>query len=215
MNSCRNALFVGFKSNRSQSLSHIFSFYLFICISLLFFLFCSCSWKFFGNLMDAGLLSICGEESFGTGSDHIREKDGIWAVLAWLSILQFENQSTSSGRYVKHQSVVSASNQPWSHNHSILATVWTVVEIWVRYEFQCSYCHFCDLFHFTCLWCALYSLVTIQDIVHRHWTRFGRNFYCRYDYESVDSDGANKLMQSKPSIYLYPSRHRSAMSCVR
>jgi len=44
-------------------------------------------WKFFGNLMDAGKLSICGEESFGTGSDHIREKDGIWAVLAWLSIV--------------------------------------------------------------------------------------------------------------------------------
>ncbi|XP_066989333.1 phosphoglucomutase-1 [Macrobrachium rosenbergii] len=44
-------------------------------------------WKYFGNLMDAGRLSICGEESFGTGSDHIREKDGIWAVLAWLSIL--------------------------------------------------------------------------------------------------------------------------------
>jgi len=44
-------------------------------------------WKFFGNLMDAGRLSICGEESFGTGSSHIREKDGIWAVLCWLSIL--------------------------------------------------------------------------------------------------------------------------------
>lgn len=44
-------------------------------------------WKFFGNLMDAGLISICGEESFGTGSDHVREKDGIWAVLCWLSIL--------------------------------------------------------------------------------------------------------------------------------
>ena len=44
-------------------------------------------WKFFGNLMDAGQLSICGEESFGTGSDHIREKDGIWAALAWLTIL--------------------------------------------------------------------------------------------------------------------------------
>ncbi|KAI1290057.1 Phosphoglucomutase-1 [Halotydeus destructor] len=44
-------------------------------------------WKFFGNLMDAGKLSLCGEESFGTGSDHIREKDGCWAVLAWLSIL--------------------------------------------------------------------------------------------------------------------------------
>ncbi|VDI67770.1 phosphoglucomutase [Mytilus galloprovincialis] len=44
-------------------------------------------WKFFGNLMDAGRLSLCGEESFGTGSDHIREKDGLWAVLAWLSVL--------------------------------------------------------------------------------------------------------------------------------
>jgi len=51
-------------------------------------------WKFFGNLMDAGQLSICGEESFGTGSDHIREKDGIWAVLAWLSILAFKNKDT-------------------------------------------------------------------------------------------------------------------------
>ncbi|GAA5959521.1 hypothetical protein JCM8115_003736 [Rhodotorula mucilaginosa] len=44
-------------------------------------------WKFFGNLMDAGRLSICGEESFGTGSDHVREKDGLWAVVAWLNIL--------------------------------------------------------------------------------------------------------------------------------
>ncbi|XP_072172778.1 phosphoglucomutase-1-like [Diadema setosum] len=50
-------------------------------------------WKFFGNLMDAGRLSICGEESFGTGSDHIREKDGMWAVLAWLSILASRGQS--------------------------------------------------------------------------------------------------------------------------
>uniref|UniRef100_A0A0N5A3L7 phosphoglucomutase (alpha-D-glucose-1,6-bisphosphate-dependent) n=1 Tax=Parastrongyloides trichosuri TaxID=131310 RepID=A0A0N5A3L7_PARTI len=46
-------------------------------------------WKYFGNLMDAGKISICGEESFGTGSDHIREKDGIWAFLAWLQILAF------------------------------------------------------------------------------------------------------------------------------
>jgi phosphoglucomutase len=44
-------------------------------------------WKYFGNLMDAGMCTICGEESFGTGSDHVREKDGLWAVLAWLSIL--------------------------------------------------------------------------------------------------------------------------------
>ena len=44
-------------------------------------------WKFFGNLMDAGKIQLCGEESFGTGSDHIREKDGMWAALAWLSIM--------------------------------------------------------------------------------------------------------------------------------
>lgn len=44
-------------------------------------------WKFFGSLLDAGLATICGEESFGTGSDHLREKDGLWAVLFWLSIL--------------------------------------------------------------------------------------------------------------------------------
>ncbi|XP_072973521.1 phosphoglucomutase, cytoplasmic 2 [Typha angustifolia] len=54
-------------------------------------------WKFFGNLMDAGLCSVCGEESFGTGSDHIREKDGIWAVLAWLSILAFRNKDCLDG----------------------------------------------------------------------------------------------------------------------
>ncbi|XP_060629641.2 phosphoglucomutase-1 isoform X3 [Anolis sagrei] len=50
-------------------------------------------WKFFGNLMDANKLSLCGEESFGTGSDHIREKDGLWAVLAWLSIIAVRKQS--------------------------------------------------------------------------------------------------------------------------
>ncbi|KAF2880460.1 hypothetical protein ILUMI_25708 [Ignelater luminosus] len=50
-------------------------------------------WKYFGNLMDAGRLSLCGEESFGTGSDHIREKDGVWAVLAWLSIIEHKKMS--------------------------------------------------------------------------------------------------------------------------
>src|SRR6476659_7966588 len=44
-------------------------------------------WKFFGNLLDAGLATICGEESAGTGSDHVREKDGVWAVLFWLNVL--------------------------------------------------------------------------------------------------------------------------------
>ena len=44
-------------------------------------------WKFFGNLLDAGRITLCGEESFGTGSDHVREKDGLWAVLFWLNVI--------------------------------------------------------------------------------------------------------------------------------
>ena len=52
-------------------------------------------WKFFGNLMDAGLCTLCGEESFGTGSNHVREKDGLWAVLAWLSILAVIRKSVA------------------------------------------------------------------------------------------------------------------------
>ena len=50
-------------------------------------------WKFFGNLMDSGQVTLCGEESFGTGSDHVREKDGLWAVLMWLNILAVRKQS--------------------------------------------------------------------------------------------------------------------------
>jgi phosphoglucomutase len=50
-------------------------------------------WKFFGNLLDAGKATLCGEESFGTGSNHIREKDGLWAVLFWLNILAVKQQS--------------------------------------------------------------------------------------------------------------------------
>lgn len=84
-------------------------------------------WKFFGSLMDAGKLSLCGEESFGTGSDHIREKDGVWACLAWLSVI------SSLKRHV-------------------------------------------------------------EDILNDHWSKFGRNFFTRYDYENVDSDGANKMI---------------------
>lgn len=49
-------------------------------------------WKFFGNLLDAGRVTICGEESAGTGSDHVREKDGLWAVLLWLNILAVRKQ---------------------------------------------------------------------------------------------------------------------------
>ena len=60
-------------------------------------------WKFFGNLMDAGKVSLCGEESFGTGSDHVREKDGLWAVLFWLNILA-----------VRAQPVEQILNQHWA-----------------------------------------------------------------------------------------------------
>ena len=84
-------------------------------------------WKFFGNLLDAGRIAICGEESFGTGSDHVREKDGLWAVLFWLNLLA-----------VKHQSV--------------------------------------------------------ERIVCDHWRTYGRNYYTRYDYEGVDKDAAENLM---------------------
>jgi phosphoglucomutase len=52
-------------------------------------------WKFFGNLLDAGLVTLCGEESAGTGSNHVREKDGIWAVLLWLNILAVRKQSVA------------------------------------------------------------------------------------------------------------------------
>ena len=52
-------------------------------------------WKFFGNLLDAGMATICGEESAGTGSDHVREKDGIWAVLLWLNILAVRRQAVA------------------------------------------------------------------------------------------------------------------------
>jgi phosphoglucomutase len=65
-------------------------------------------WKFFGNLLDAGKVTLCGEESAGTGSDHVREKDGLWAVLLWLNILAVRGQSVQQiaqehwARYGRH-----------------------------------------------------------------------------------------------------------------
>jgi len=98
-------------------------------------------WKFFGNLMDKYEAEgsqgfICGEESFGTGSAHIREKDGMWAVLAWLSILAVQNAQVPVG-------------QP---------------------------------------------LVSVADIVQQHWKEYGRNYYCRYDYEGVATKGADEMI---------------------
>ena len=53
-------------------------------------------WKFFGNLLDAGRITLCGEESFGTGSDHVREKDGLWAILFWLNLIAVTGESVES-----------------------------------------------------------------------------------------------------------------------
>ena len=53
-------------------------------------------WKFFGNLLDAGQVTLCGEESYGTGSDHVREKDGLWAILFWLNVLAATGESVES-----------------------------------------------------------------------------------------------------------------------
>ncbi|MDX8382386.1 MAG: alpha-D-glucose phosphate-specific phosphoglucomutase [Ghiorsea sp.] len=86
-------------------------------------------WKFFGNLMDADKVTLCGEESFGTGSNHVREKDGLWAVLFWLNILA-----------VRHESV--------------------------------------------------------ESVLADHWSKFGRNFYSRHDYEGVDSAAAEQVLQN-------------------
>jgi phosphoglucomutase len=85
-------------------------------------------WKYFGNLLDAGLATLCGEESYGTGSNHIREKDGVWAILFWLNLL-------------------AATGKP------------------------------------------------VDTIVRDHWTRFGRNYYTRHDYEAVDSAAAEAMME--------------------
>ncbi|MFM7086437.1 MAG: alpha-D-glucose phosphate-specific phosphoglucomutase [Cyanobium sp.] len=83
-------------------------------------------WKFFGNLLDAGRITLCGEESFGTGSNHIREKDGLWAVLFWLNILARRREP-------------------------------------------------------------------VAQIMAEHWSRFGRHYYSRHDYEAIASDAAHGL----------------------
>ncbi len=85
-------------------------------------------WKYFGNLLDAGKITLCGEESFGSGSDHVREKDGLWAVLFWLNLIAKKRQP-------------------------------------------------------------------VEQIVQEHWQAFGRDIYCRHDYEAVDQDIANEIVE--------------------
>ena len=99
-------------------------------------------WKYFGNLMDSKEVFgkddytpfICGEESFGTGSNHVREKDGIWAVLAWLQILAKANPDPKA------------------------------------------------------------PLVTVEDIIIKHWQKYGRNYYSRWDFEGVSKEKATAMM---------------------
>eukprot|EP01132_Coremiostelium_polycephalum_P007669 gene7669-9436_t len=75
-------------------------------------------WKFFGNLMDSNQLSICGEESFGTGSDHIREKDGIWAILSWLQILAHHNNNRPpSSPFISIQDIVEKHWKQFGRNY--------------------------------------------------------------------------------------------------
>ncbi|NXP51446.1 PGM5 protein, partial [Heliornis fulica] len=90
-------------------------------------------WRYFSNLMDSGRCSLCGEESFGTGSDHLREKDGLWAVLVWLSILAARKQS-------------------------------------------------------------------VEEIVRDHWTKFGRHYYCRFDYEALEPRTAYFIMRDLEAL---------------
>lgn len=96
-------------------------------------------WKFFGALFDADKLSICGEESFGTGANHIREKDGIWAIVAWLNIIAALGQENK-------------------------------------------------------------ELASIAAIQKDFWATYGRTFFTRYDYENVDTDGANKVVETLTSL---------------
>ena len=73
-------------------------------------------WKFFGNLLDGNMISICGEESFGTGSFHIREKDGLWAVLCWLSILADKNKG-NTGKLISVQDIVTDHWKEYGRNY--------------------------------------------------------------------------------------------------
>ncbi len=84
-------------------------------------------WKFFGNLLDADRITLCGEESFGTGSNHVREKDGLWAVLFWINLLA-EKQTS------------------------------------------------------------------VAEIVREHWRRFGRDYYTRHDYETLDTELGQQII---------------------
>ncbi|MBL4598392.1 MAG: alpha-D-glucose phosphate-specific phosphoglucomutase [Rhizobiaceae bacterium] len=105
-------------------------------------------WKYFGNLLDANKVTLCGEESAGTGSSHIREKDGLWAVLFWLNFLANRKQS-------------------------------------------------------------------VAEIMADHWKTYGRNYYTRHDYEAVESDAANNLMDGlRGKLAIFPGHTINGLAII-
>ena len=74
-------------------------------------------WKFFGNLLDAGKISLCGEDDFSIGSEHCREKDGLWAVLCWLQILADINKDTPAGSLISVDQIVRAHWAEYGRNY--------------------------------------------------------------------------------------------------
>ncbi|MDQ4060716.1 MAG: alpha-D-glucose phosphate-specific phosphoglucomutase, partial [Pseudomonadota bacterium] len=106
-------------------------------------------WKFFGNLLDAGLITLCGEESAGTGSDHVREKDGLWAVLLWLNII------AATGKRA-------------------------------------------------------------DQIVLDHWASYGRDFYSRHDYEEIETEVAQGLIEAlRAKLASLPGRSFGPLTVAR
>ena len=93
-------------------------------------------WKFFGNLMDAGKVTLCGEESFGTGSSHVREKDGLWAVLFWLDILAKRRQSVE--QILEDHWAIFGRNVYSRHDHEALPTAVAngIIEPWQEIDIK-------------------------------------------------------------------------------
>jgi phosphoglucomutase len=113
-------------------------------------------WKFFGNLLDAGKATLCGEESFGTGSNHVREKDGLWAVLFWLNVLAVRQQSVQDivqehwkqyGRnyYSRHDYEAVESDRA----QSLIATIHAAMPTLRGRQFNSYQVDYCDDFSYT------------------------------------------------------------------
>jgi len=113
-------------------------------------------WKFFGNLMDAGKVTLCGEESFGTGSSHVREKDGLWAVLFWLNILAVKKQSVKDvvmAHWIEYGRNVYSRHDyealPTDAANGIMRHLHANFEHWIGRQFERYTIKSCDDFSYT------------------------------------------------------------------